>query len=166
MADEQRYQALATKHGLLDEAQHGFVGGSVDVPMFITSQLLENARISRTDLCGLFMDQHHAFGALDKLTGIFLSAQRRGFQDPAAKCAVNERGGEEEGEEEEEEEEECSICLGGAPADTQLPCEHVFCETCIADWADRNEDPFPCPMCRAECSKGALDDIRHHHAVR
>ena len=81
LAQEHRYESLAEKYGLLDEAQYGFVHGmgGTDVPIFITTQLIEHANISKTELHILFMDQHHAFDALEPLTGKLLASLRMGI---------------------------------------------------------------------------------------
>ncbi len=53
----------------------------------------------------------------------------------------------------EEEEDECPVCLGTNDMDTILPCpaQHTLCRTCVTAWASRHGEPFPCPLCRAEC---------------
>lgn len=44
---------------------------------------------------------------------------------------------------------ECPICLRES-ADTLLPCMHVFCDKCIADWYGKSGT---CPVCRVEKSE-------------
>jgi hypothetical protein len=51
---------------------------------------------------------------------------------------------------------ECPICYLPMLAKTELPCKHVFCRGCLADWAkkcaDRKND-FVCPICRETYSE-------------
>jgi hypothetical protein len=90
LAQERRYESLAEKYGLLDESQYGFVHGmgGTDVPIFITTQLIEHANISKTELRILFMDQHHAFDALEPLTGKLLASMRMGIPTKVAEREI------------------------------------------------------------------------------
>ncbi|KAF4527143.1 hypothetical protein B566_EDAN007220 [Ephemera danica] len=40
----------------------------------------------------------------------------------------------------------CTICHEAFTTPVCLPCSHVFCEACLATWADREPS---CPLCRA-----------------
>ena len=58
---------------------------------------------------------------------------------------------------EEAEHGECVICLDDFPNGVYctLPtCGHNFCQQCIQDLSEmRIGSPFPCPMCRTECTR-------------
>ncbi len=41
---------------------------------------------------------------------------------------------------------ECSICQDRFSNPIKLPCDHIFCEDCVAEWLERENT---CPLCRA-----------------
>jgi hypothetical protein len=41
---------------------------------------------------------------------------------------------------------ECAICLDSLNVPLKLPCEHIFCESCLMTWVQREAT---CPCCRA-----------------
>jgi len=49
-----------------------------------------------------------------------------------------------------QELDECPICLGTNEIDSQLPCNHKFCRSCIESWAESGNGK--CPLCRREFS--------------
>lgn len=59
--------------------------------------------------------------------------------------------------------QECSICAGGRPPFQQgdsisvlLPCQHCFCQDCLAKWFEEltnRRRPLSCPCCRAVVQK-------------
>ena len=57
---------------------------------------------------------------------------------------------------EDEDREDCVICLDVSQDGVYctLPtCGHSFCRLCIKDLSDiHSGSPFPCPMCRTECT--------------
>lgn len=46
----------------------------------------------------------------------------------------------------EEVEDDCAICFEKFEHPTTLLCGHTFCDTCIRNWAEKQE--HTCPMCR------------------
>ena len=44
----------------------------------------------------------------------------------------------------------CPICMETVKHPTKLPCDHVFCETCIAQWLETNQT---CPVCRSKLNR-------------
>jgi hypothetical protein len=44
---------------------------------------------------------------------------------------------------------ECSVCYESGPA-IQTRCGHIFCESCINTWTEKN---ITCPMCRKKISE-------------
>lgn len=56
----------------------------------------------------------------------------------------------------EDDREDCVICLDVFPNGeycTLPKCGHSFCQPCIEDLSRlHNNSPFPCPMCRTECT--------------
>jgi len=42
---------------------------------------------------------------------------------------------------------ECTICFDTIQIPWRLPCEHVYCYSCIAEWARRSNT---CPCCRTK----------------
>lgn len=43
--------------------------------------------------------------------------------------------------------DDCPICLGQNVINTKLPCNHAFCNSCIQNWSEQNNNPS-CPICR------------------
>jgi hypothetical protein len=54
-------------------------------------------------------------------------------------------------------ERECCVCLD-RDSEIMLPCLHAFCERCIREWAERNEQCAECPVCRAPIASSAWAD--------
>jgi len=44
----------------------------------------------------------------------------------------------------------CSICFDGMVKAVKLPCNHMFCETCVGEWLEKEST---CPICRAEVTR-------------
>lgn len=42
---------------------------------------------------------------------------------------------------------QCPICHDGYATPVQLICGHIFCESCVGTWFDREQT---CPLCRAK----------------
>ncbi|CAM9461546.1 unnamed protein product, partial [Hapterophycus canaliculatus] len=42
---------------------------------------------------------------------------------------------------------DCSICYDQMDRPLLLPCDHLFCGECVAEWLERERT---CPLCRAE----------------
>ena len=62
------------------------------------------------------------------------------------------------------EEPSCCICLCEyEPKDTvmQLPCNHIFHESCIDSWTKRN---VRCPLCNCNLMEGGEGDLNRHCA--
>lgn len=60
--------------------------------------------------------------------------------------------------------EECVICsdeLGVESAAVQLPCGHVFCRSCLEQWA-RNSHKH-CPQCRTPYQRSKLRELKPWH---
>jgi len=60
------------------------------------------------------------------------------------------------GPDDRESWQQCSICLGGNAPNTRLPCQHVFCRSCIVPWVNTHHD---CPMCRAPARSEDLQPL-------
>jgi len=45
----------------------------------------------------------------------------------------------------------CAICHEGMKTPVMLPCAHVFCDDCVAEWFDHagEAQERTCPLCRA-----------------
>ncbi|XP_062040944.1 E3 ubiquitin-protein ligase TRIM38 [Lepus europaeus] len=60
------------------------------------------------------------------------------------------------------EEATCSICLNLMSDPTSVTCGHSYCSQCIVDFLNNLrqsqvlQNTFPCPQCRAPCSKESL----------
>ena len=52
--------------------------------------------------------------------------------------------------------DECPICLGANEVDTKLPCNHLFCRSCIESWSNQNNE---CPLCRRTFLLNQLESI-------
>lgn len=54
---------------------------------------------------------------------------------------------------------DCPICFDRPKQAVALDCQHVFCETCIGEWLEKEKT---CPVCRAEvtCAAASLDMIK------
>lgn len=52
--------------------------------------------------------------------------------------------------------DECPICLGTSEVDSKLPCQHLFCRSCIQRWANQS---LECPLCRRSFSLEDISDI-------
>ncbi|KAN0131380.1 hypothetical protein V8E53_010757 [Lactarius tabidus] len=58
-----------------------------------------------------------------------------------------------------EEQEECSICVETMELNkcSSLPCQHVFCESCLSKIG--NGETISCPQCRKECNVESLEVV-------
>jgi len=58
-----------------------------------------------------------------------------------------------------EEEEECSICAETMELDkcSSLPCQHVFCDSCLSKMGDG--ESISCPQCRRECNVESFEVV-------
>ncbi|MES1912918.1 MAG: hypothetical protein MHM6MM_005135 [Cercozoa sp. M6MM] len=57
---------------------------------------------------------------------------------------------------------ECDICLEDVEPDqllTLVKCSHIFCKSCLRDWASKGDT---CPTCRAPLAAGARDTEQRH----
>ena len=52
--------------------------------------------------------------------------------------------------------DECPICLGTSEVDSKLPCQHLFCKSCIQRWANQS---LECPLCRRSFSLEDITDL-------
>jgi hypothetical protein len=65
----------------------------------------------------------------------------------------------------------CSICLTDPDSPVQLPCQHIFCKSCITEWLSM-EAKNSCAMCREilftfeATAIGGPDNARREHAGR
>ena len=83
--DEARVQAVLTELGLTASGQYGFTKNeSIRTPIFITSQMIEQSRLTKKELRVLFSDYKRAFDAVDRCTGKLLAKMRLGI--PQSTC--------------------------------------------------------------------------------
>jgi tetratricopeptide (TPR) repeat protein len=54
--------------------------------------------------------------------------------------------------------EACAICFEVVPADSQvqLPCHHIFCSPCMANYQKDNTATLKCPLCSSETSTNII----------
>jgi E3 ubiquitin-protein ligase RNFT1 len=51
---------------------------------------------------------------------------------------------------------QCPICQDPPREPLQLRCGHVFCDTCISEWLERE---LTCPMCRSAVHQDQLQSF-------
>lgn len=58
-----------------------------------------------------------------------------------------------------DEREECSICVETMELEkcSSLPCQHIFCESCLSKIGDG--ESISCPQCRRECNVESLEVV-------
>ena len=60
-----------------------------------------------------------------------------------------------------QELEECPICLGTNEVDTKLPCNHLFCRSCIQSWCQQNTQYSECPLCRGRFTLEEMSSVNN-----
>jgi hypothetical protein len=78
--DEARVQKVLVELGLPADGQYGFTKNeSIRTPIFITTQMVEQSRLTKKELRVLFSDYKRAFDAVDRCTGKLLAKMRLGI---------------------------------------------------------------------------------------
>lgn len=83
--DEARVQKVMSELGLSAKGQYGFTKNeSIRTPIFITTQMIEQSRLTKKELRVIFSDYKRAFDAVDRCTGKLLAKMRLGI--PQSTC--------------------------------------------------------------------------------